>query len=210
MPAVGTARPAGVGAGAVTRFRAVVPPQPPPGSAPAAASAGPPPAAKKTARFITADAAQSAIKLAADGKLPELHLLEGNQKEKSDAKSKAVSPLLLVVALMASVGMSIVLVMMPAGSGNQDLLASQAYARQVIRDKYFSDLDPNKPLERYQILLREADQAYSRGDRPAEVDRYRRVLDMLRREHDAFDKGLTGSPSRDKVLEEQLTILLEG
>ena len=208
MPVVAIPRPSGVGSGAVTKFRAAAPPSPPAGSAAAAAAAGAPP--RKTARFITAEASQSAVKLAADGKLPELHLQEGNQRDKSDAKSNAVSPMLLLAALVVSVGMSMALVLMPSGSEDQVSLARRAVARQDIIDKYFSDLDPKKPLERYQIYLREAQAAYSRGDRASEVDRYRRVLDMLRREHGAFDKGLTGSPSRDKELEEQLTILLGG
>jgi hypothetical protein len=33
---------------------------------------------------------------------------------------------------------------------------------------------------------------------------------MLRREHGEFERGLTGSLSRDKELEEQLTVLLGG
>ncbi len=209
MPAVAIPRPAGVGSGSVTKFRAASPPLPAAGVS-AATGTAPPPAPRKTARFITADAAQSAIKLAADGKLPELHLQEGNRKDKSDGKGNAVSPLLLLVALVVSVMMSMALVLMPSSSEDQLLLSRKANARQDIIDKYFSDLDPKKPLEPYQILLREAQAAYSHGDRATEFARYRRVLDMLRREHGPFDKGLTGSPSRDKELEEQLTILLEG
>ena len=209
MPTVAIPRPSGVGAGAVTKFRAAAPPPSPAGSA-AATSSGPPPATRKTARFITADAAQSGIKVAADGKLPELHLQEGNQKDKSDAAGKGVSPLLLVAVLALSVMMCMALVLMPGGSEDENLLARRAYARQTIADKYFSDLDPKKQLEPYQILLREAQAAYSRGDRATEVNRYHRVLDMLRREHSAFDRGLTGSPSRDRELEEQLTVLLGG
>ena len=59
--------------------------------------------------------------------------------------------------------MSLALVLMTLGSDDQDLLARKANARQDIADKYFSDLDPKKPLERYQILLREAQAAYSRA-----------------------------------------------
>jgi uncharacterized protein YbaR (Trm112 family) len=211
MPSVSIPRPAGVATGTVTKFRAAAAPPQPPGASPAAGtSSGPPPSARKTARFITAAAAQSAIKVASDGKLPELHLLEGNQKDKADAKGNAVSPLMLVAALVFSVGMSMALVLMPSGSEDLSLAARRANARQDIADKYFSDLDPKKALEPYQILLREAQAAYSRGDRAAETGRYRRVLDMLRREHGPFDKGLTGSPSRDKELEEQLTVLLGG
>jgi DNA-directed RNA polymerase subunit RPC12/RpoP len=203
-------RPTGVGSGSVTRFRLPAAPLPPVGNLPASIPQGPPAAAKKTARFITADAAQSAIKLAADGKLPELHLQEAGQSDTSESQHSAVNPLLLLVALCVSVAMSLVLVLVDFSPDEQPAQARKANARVDIADKYFSDLDPKKPLERYQILLREAQEAYSRHDRAGEVDRYRRVLDMLRRERGPFDKGLTGSPSRDKELEEQLTILLGG
>jgi len=40
-------------------------------------------------------AAQSALKLAEDGRLPELHLREGQQRDKKEAKTTSVNPLVL-------------------------------------------------------------------------------------------------------------------
>jgi hypothetical protein len=37
---------------------------------------------------------------------------------------------------------------------------------------------------------------------------YNRVLDLLRGERDRFQRGLTGSRERDKILEQQIVILL--
>jgi hypothetical protein len=65
-------------------------------------------------------------------------------------------------------------------------------------------------LEPYQILLRDAQQAYSRGDHRAQRDCYGKVLDLLRAERGSEEKGLTGSRSKDKELEEALLVLLSG
>jgi hypothetical protein len=208
MSAVAVPRPVGVGS--LTKPRLPSPPLPPAGGVPATVPAAPPPPTRKTARFVTAEAAESALHLAADGKLPELHLQEVGKKDKSVAKGNAINPLLLLVLLFMSVAMSLALVLVDWGGGDPVSQRAKANARQVIEDNYFSNLNRNDPLERYQVLLREAQEAYSRHDRATEVNRYRKVLDMLHREHGQFDKGITGSPSRDKELEEQLTILLGG
>ncbi len=80
-------------------------------------------------------------------------------------------------------------------------------ARRVIEEEYFSSLDSRAPLERYQIYLRDAQRAHTRGDRATERKLYRQVLDLLQAERGPFDT-VTGTPSRDKTLEEQIVILL--
>jgi len=85
------------------------------------------------------------------------------------------------------------------------------HARQTIEDTYFGsgNLD-NKDLAPYQALLREAQRAHARGDVKTEREHYRKVLDMLREERGTHEKGLTGSRSRDKDLEEAISVLLSG
>jgi hypothetical protein len=175
----------------------------------ATTAAGPPPVVKKRARFITADAAQSGLQLAADGKLPELHLQEGNKKEKAEGKSSGVNPLVLMGVLCLSVAMSIFLVLYNFNQGGDSLQRTKDDARANIRE-FYSDPDKKKPLEPYQILLREAERAHSRGDRPAEIKSYKRVLDLLRAERGPFEKGPTGSPKRDRELLDLIRILLKG
>jgi hypothetical protein len=80
-------------------------------------------------------------------------------------------------------------------------------ARRVIEEEYFSSLDSPEVRDRYQVFLRDAQRAYARGDRVAERKAYGKVLDMLRAEHGPFD-AVTGSPSRDKRLEEQIIVLM--
>ena len=81
----------------------------------------------------------------------------------------------------------------------------------MIEDKFFGAGNiENKGLEPYQVLLREAQLAHSHGDFETERQRYRRVLDMLRAEHGADEKGLTGSHRRDKELEGEISVLLGG
>jgi len=52
--------------------------------------------------------------------------------------------------------------------------------------------------------------AHSRGDFKAEHNCYRKVLLMLHAERDVYERGLTGSPTRDKELEEAIAVLLSG
>lgn len=172
-----------------------------------------PPPAKKVARFISAEAAQSTLKPAEDGQLPELHLREGEKKEKKQAESRTINPLVLFGALSISVALSILLVMVDFGSPRASSSQEKAKARQMIQDDYIADQEhftnPESapPLEPYQVYLREAQRAYSRGDRKTERQMYRKVLNLLRAERDEFG-GLTGSPSNDQTLEEQISILL--
>lgn len=185
-------------------------PQPPPLSSPPALPLVPA-RRKKVARFITADTADSALRLAADGKLPTLHLEDDAVTEKPEAKQRSVSPIVMLGLLSFSVVLSVVLALVdwervePAG-GQQ-----KSAARQRIEDSYFgADNVGNAGLEPYQLLLREAQRAYTRGDHKVERDNYRKVLEMLRAERGSHERGLTGSRTRDRQLEEAISVLLRG
>jgi hypothetical protein len=200
--------------GAVTPFRAAPGAAGPPATparqaAPAANEPGLPVAvpAKRVARFITADAAQSTLRLAEDGRLPELRLQESGQGKAKPQKGLTVNPLVMLGLLCLSVTASVVLVLIePAPSGSADS-SGKAAARQVIARHYFSDAESSRPDKPYQLLLREAQMAYARGDYRKERELYQRVLDLLRQERGPFE-GLTGSASRDRELEKHILVLL--
>lgn len=137
-----------------------------------------------------------------------MRLTEKEEQARPAESQRGVNPLVLVLVLCISVVSSILLVMYePAASGpaNSD---RRERARWVIQEDYFSNLDKSKPLEPYQLRLRQAQQAHSRGDYSVERKLYKEVLDMLRAERGAYDRGVTGSRARDAALEDQLKILL--
>ena len=212
-------------AGSAPSAPATRPPLPPAGNAgsalrpaapwtmaPAPSSPPPPPAPrKKVAHFITAEAADSTLRLAADGKLPELHLEEGRGNQKQEAKARSINPLVMLGALSMSVVMSVVLALVDVDSPQPARVQEKERARKTIEEDYFGsgNLD-NKDLAPHQVLLREAQRAHARGDVKTEREHYRKVLNMLREERGTHEKGLTGSRSRDKDLEEAISVLLSG
>jgi len=195
------------------------PPQAPPVASPvanpgAAAAPAPPvavPAApqsgRKTARFITPEAADSTLKLAEDGKLPDLALREGQRKDRARTESTTVNPLVLFIVLTASVVLSVFLVMMDFTPVDQRLARDQARARLAIEQEFLASAGAEQP-ERYQVLLREALLEHSRGNFAEERRLYRRVLRLLRAELPDEQQGITGSKYNDAELEKWLTILL--
>ncbi len=165
----------------------------------------------KVARFIAAEAAESPLKLATDGKLPELRLEEGGTEKKAEQNQRSVNPLVMVGVLTISVVLSIVMVLMDVESSPQSGSRMKAQMRQRLTDHYFGLGDLNsKQLEPYQLKLREARQAYTRGDHKTEQQCYRSVLDMLRAEPGGNQRGLTGSRTKDKELDEAILVLLSG
>ncbi len=173
-----------------------------PVAAPPAPSKG---QAKNVARFISADAAQSPLELAEDGKLPELQLTRDEEKAASGGKGSSMSPVVLVGLLAVSVAMSLLLVLWDtSGSGVTD---EKAEARQAIRD-YFFLTTGEESLAPYQQWLRQAQRAASRGDHETERKLYQRVLDRLRAQRGPFDPGVTGSRTRDEELEKLIIIIL--
>jgi Zn-finger nucleic acid-binding protein len=163
---------------------------------------------RKVARFISAEAAQSTLQIAADGKLPELHLSDGGQKEKQEAKTSSMSPLALAGIMILSVGLTVLIVMM-AGSPPSNNADQRTKAWSQIEADYFSD-PGGRELKEYNRLLREAKQAQQAQDYKTERAIFHKLLDQLRAERDVNEKGLTGSKTRDKKLEECVTVLLNG
>ena len=204
-------QPGGLSVPAGSRLQTPIPSPKPPSSSPQPLAPSPqtpaaPPisAPKKVARLITTEATQSTWKLAEDGKLPELRLREPGEAAVKDAGPRGMNPLVLFGLLGLSVVACVVLVLSPTERQAPASLQAKQEARRIIQDKYFGA----DPLEPYQRRLREADLAHRNRDYKQERELYRRVLNMLRAERGAADRTLTGSPSSDRKLEQQIEILL--
>jgi hypothetical protein len=165
---------------------------------------------KKTARFVSDKAVDSTLRFAADGKLPELRLSEDAGKKKQESALRSNDPLVMVGALSISLVASFALVMMQVGPSAASGAQQKAEMRQLLKEQYFGAGDLENGLEPYQLLLREAQRAHSRGDRKTECRNYRKVVDLLHAEGVSEMKGVTGSRSRDKALEDALSVLLSG
>lgn len=164
---------------------------------------------RKVARLILTQTAEPTWKLAPDGSLPALHLVEDSGDRPRETIKRQSNPLLLVVVLAASLLTSLALLFVePEPTARGDARLKEA-ARREIAAEYFSNPNPEAPLAEYQRLLREAHWAHSRGDFKREQQLYRRVLMLLYAESGRSYTGLTGSRSRDKRLEELLRILLK-
>jgi hypothetical protein len=181
------------------RVAEVPPTQSPPAAPPVSAP-------KRVARFITAEAAQSTLKLAEDGKLPELRLREAGEAPVKESRSRGMNPLVLFGLLAFSVVASVVLVFAPTESQSPTKLNDKREAQRIIEQDYLG-LDSSAPAEQYQTWLREAYQARLRRDTKQERDLYRRVLGLLRAERGTSEQGLTGSPQKDRELERLLILL---
>lgn len=177
------------------------------------AKAGP-----KKARMITSATVASNVHLAADGKLPELKLNDGESEEEeekaADKKGEGgTNPIVLIGVMCGSVLFSVLLVLAEFETSEHHT-SDKASARHELEDFYTNLGDPNKPDAPppppvpYQILLREAKQAFTRGDFAGERAMYRRVLDLLHSEGRNRFTGLTGSPHKDEDLEKILSTLL--
>jgi len=192
---------------------AVQPPAPPhrqqPGSAAKTGTtpAQAPPTARRVARLITTDKSSTQLKPAADGKLPELRLADSPRSDSEPETQQGVHPLALLALLCASFVASLAMLFVEPGK-NTSKAELKRRARQEIEADYFANLGQPGPQEPYQFLLREAHQAYARGDYQRQRRLYRQVLQLLRSERGRFE-SITGSRNRDKRLEELLIILLD-
>lgn len=184
---------------------AVTPPLSPPGPIPTPPA---PAQGRKAARFISAEAAQSKLEIAEDGQLPDLHLQEGDKKQKSRQRSTTVNPLVLFGIIAISVVISISLALYDTDPDQTSSARTKAHARRQIEEQYFGEIGSQQPLKPYQIYLREAQRAHTQRDFKRERELYRRVLELLRAERPREARGLTGSRQRDKDLQQYISVLL--
>jgi hypothetical protein len=159
-----------------------------------------------TAKFLAAAPQASAISSAADGKLPTLQLADSPDAKTAPAESQS-PPIPLWLALLLVVGSTVISLLLVTHDfdGSQGAATTKAQARRQLTAFYGDELTPLAP---FQVHLREAQLAHSRGDYAAERDRYRRVLALVRAEGRSRFDGLTGTPEGDKELARLLAILL--
>jgi hypothetical protein len=176
-------------------------PQAPPASAPA-----PPPVGSNTAKFLAAAPQGPAISSTSDGKLPTLQLADSPDAKAAQAEGQS-QPVPLWLALLLVVGSTVISLLLVTHDfdGSQAAATTKAQALRQLTAFYGDELTPLRP---YQVHLREAQLAHSRGDYTAQRDRYRRVLALLRAEGRSQFEGLTGTPGGDAELARLLAILL--
>jgi hypothetical protein len=156
------------------------------------------------ARFKTAASTATTIAPSADGKLPGLLLADADGAVAGESGEKGVPLWLACVAVIGSTLVSVFLLFSDT-SGAPSTRTKHADARTQIAQFYGNDSAPLRP---YQVLLREAQLAHSRGDHALERQRYRQVLTLLRAEKRSKYETITGTPSDDDQLAECLSVLL--
>lgn len=182
----------------------VVPPRP--AAQHAAPAAAPPPVRPNTAQFLAAAPQAPAISSTADGKLPTLQLADSPDAAAPRVESQS-PPMPLWLALMAVVASTMISLLLVTHDfdGSVANQTTKAEARKQLTAFYGNDLTPLRP---FQVHLREAQLAHSRGDLAAERGRYRQVLALLRAEGRSKFDGLTGTPGGDAELARLLAVLL--
>jgi hypothetical protein len=164
----------------------------------------PPAPPARTARLKTAASSAPAIAPAADGKLPALQLADDPTLRTAEGGEKSVPLWLACVAIAGSTVLSVFLLLGDAPA-RKSLQSRTAEVRQEVAGFFGNDAAALRP---YQVLLREAQQAHSRGDHATKKQRYRQVLALLRSEKRSRYENVTGSPGDDERLAELLAILL--
>jgi DNA-directed RNA polymerase subunit RPC12/RpoP len=196
-------------------FRVGGPAEPPPGLPGSGPLRGVPPPVNRpaqAAKFIADESVETRVRFGADGRLPELRFeARTAEPDPQQTQVRDSNPLLLVGVLCFSITLSLILLVFePQEFRSSD--AAKAEARHWIELKYIG-VGPN--LKPHEKRLREALQAFYRGDRGAERRLYRDVLNMLHDESHQGAAGLTGpraalDPPNDQHLEQQLATLLSG
>ena len=159
------------------------------------------PGKRATARLKLKDQAQERN----DGELPMLQLSDGKQKKKADLPNIKSNPFIIAALFGGSILASAFLLLADFDSPPSQR-RTQAESRTEL--KYFYEVRPGAEAMPYQKELRAAQQAFSRGDRKAELEHYRNVIKYLRAEDRNPYTGLTGDPDEDKKLEKLLSELL--
>jgi hypothetical protein len=151
----------------------------------------PPARISQTARFIAADPSALRVQLGADGKLPELLLDDADKQQEAVAEEKPQSspPWLLMGVFAISIAMSMAMLFMEVEGGGAVGQRSQVLARTQLKQLYTGDYPPLAP---YQQRVRQALQAFQRGDRDEERRLLREVLDILHAESKSRTTGITG------------------
>ena len=148
------------------------------------------------------------MRLAADGKLPELRL-EESASQKPETKSKSVNPLVMFGALSMSIVLSVVLVLMRLGPSTASRAQQKAAMRQKIEDNYFgSEMSRTRTWSLPEAAPRRPAGLHPRRPSDGTPEIIARCWTCSATERGSHEKGLTGSRTRDKELEEAISVLL--
>jgi hypothetical protein len=167
--------------------------------------------------LVSAEAAQSTLKLAADGQLPRLQLQEDDTNDKGQGKSRSIPPLVVIGVWVLAVVLTVLIVMSANSDSSSGVTAPDKEKALAKIEEYFGNPAQGE-LRPYQRWLREARQARDRRDFKAERLYYKKVLDLLHTEtwggsataasRDHLEKGITGSHKNDQDLEQAILTVL--
>lgn len=169
---------------------------------------------RRVATFITADVAQSPLAPAEDGQLPALQLEEADKKTKKPPSTSTMQ-WRMVLLICGSLSLA-AFQLLDFGTGIRKTKTPADDAREELYVRYIGE--EGDELKTYQLYLREALVSHDAGDFKRERLYYRKVLHLLRDEHNDRDKnGVTGirkAPDRgglpsDERLEDLLSIILK-
>jgi len=160
------------------------------------------PEKKAVARIIRTHDVE--VPLSRDGKLPKLHLKDETKVE-SKSKEIQTSPIVLGALICFSLISSALILLLGDFQSNPDRQSAEKARRSI--QNYYS-VHEDRPMKPYQLELRAAQLAHSKGDRKAEIAAYRKVMARFRAEDRNQFVGLTGSPTADIELQELISILL--
>lgn len=163
---------------------------------------------RKSAKLLTEAVSESKLQMGADGKLPELKVVEIQNPTANDKVESDQSPLTMIIVLCISVGVSVLLLFAPTDSVSTS--SDFQFALDSLEQHYIGTKPPLKP---YQVLLREAIQFENTGNRQKAKANYRKIVDMILAERRNTNTGLTApkfsaSEPNDKMLEQHLKVLL--
>jgi hypothetical protein len=162
----------------------------------------------RAAKLVAGASIDSRLQLGADGTLPQLNVVDVETKAKKEDANTGSNPLLLVAILVASLAVSVIALIAPAGNSGPER-NTRGESLSHITEHYFG----SEPFEDYQVLLREAVEHENRGELGQAREIYRRVLDLMHSESFDDKRGLTGPayseiPPSDSDLERHLRFLI--
>lgn len=156
---------------------------------------------RSVAKIVQTEAIQP--QLSKDGTLPTLKL--NDDVDENPVEEKRLKPGILALIICSSL-LTSGLVLLMFGQEPDQKQERIEKTREVIRNYY--QIRPDEELKPYQIDLRQAQLAHSRGDYRTEIRAYETIMARFRSEDLSEFAGLTGSPTADVELQQCVSTLL--
>ena len=156
---------------------------------------------RSVAKIVQTETVQP--QLSKDGTLPTLKLNDDTDENPPEEKQIRPAVLALAICLSLLASGAILLMLGPQASKKQKRIED---TRVAIRTYY--QIRPDQELKPYQMELRHAQLAHSRGDYRTEIRAYETIMARFRSEDLSEFIGLTGSPLADAELQKYISILL--